>query len=542
MPILKARIDRWVIPIDLTPDGGNLILKFPYNKYLVEEVKNMEKTPPGWEAANKQWIVKNTKRNLFTLDTLCCGPRSDVYYSQIPHIDEPDLWVHQQDILDHEMARKRAIVAAEMRVGKTRPTLRAIELSKYDEAWWVAPKSALRGLEFELKKWNFQKVVHLLTYDKFTNMDSLDLPGFIVFDEAQKLKTPDSLRGKKAREISEALIDLYDGEEYVILLSGTPSPKDPSDWWNLTEVARPGWLRESSKMALQRRLANMTEKEGSVGQKYWHLESWKEEEVSYLHKRLAKLTIVKLKKDCLDLPQKIYEERVLPLSNQIKLIAKTIVANELSTLTALNKLRQLADGFQYEKGYDEDKSAYVRTGTNYVGSPKWEAFENDLDENEDLGRLVVYSGFEGSLVQLTQLATSKGWVVLQISGKGYHVKFPPDWEGPEHTVDDCLKAMDRSLDDKTIEKLVVNAQADAASTGLEFSATATVVYFSNSNNGDARMQSEDRPYSNNMDKCRGLRIVDYIYLPTDRKCLEKLKLKKDLQSLSMGDLKNAFQS
>ena len=35
----------------------------------------------------------------------------------------------------------------------------------------------------------------------------------------------------------------YSMEGYVLELSGTPAPKMPVDWWSLTEIAWPGFLR-----------------------------------------------------------------------------------------------------------------------------------------------------------------------------------------------------------------------------------------------------------------------------------------------------------
>jgi hypothetical protein len=56
------------------------------------------------------------------------------------------------------------------------------------------------------------------------------------------------------------------------------------------------------------------------------------------------------------------------------------------------------------------------------------------------------------------------------------------------------------------------------------------------------MQSEARAHSDNMDKVRGLTVIDYCLLPTDKKIRDRLMMKKDLQSLSMGELKQVFTS
>jgi SNF2 family DNA or RNA helicase len=97
-----------------------------------------------------------------------------------------------------------------------------------------------------------------------------------------------------------------------------------------------------------------------------------------------------------------------------------------------------------------------------------------------------------------------------------------------------MSEMDASSNENILNKLVILAQADSASTGLEFSAAPKIIYYSNSFNGSARMQSEDRVHSMNT-KSSPL-IIDYIHLPTDELVLKNLKTKKDLQSISLGEV------
>ena len=534
-----ARFGKYKVPVRVDADGAALILTFPYFDKLVDEVKGMDLIPPGWDAANKCWRVKNCKRNLFTIQVWTGKGAIERYDAPIKdHISfEHTFWGHQVDMFNFIMSRHRCILAAEMRTGKTYPSLKAVE-TVGAHTWWVAPKSALRGLQNELKKRDFRGNLKLITYDSFATMvhgeQFTDVPKFLVFDEMQKLKNPTSKRGEAARIISELMEDEYKGEEYVVGLSGTPAPRDPSDWWNLAEVTRPGWLRESSQAKLLKRLAVMEQQEGQVGQIYLKNTGWKQDEVAYLYKRLSGLVLVKLKKDCLDLPPKSYDVRTLVCSAKVKLICRTIVNQETSILQATQKLRQLSDGFLYENEADECGKMH-RVGTKFIGTPKLDELTQDIEEHEDIGRLVVYAGFQGSVDLITEKFVSLGWIVLQIDGRGWKVF-------GEHTTEECIDAMDRSLDTGAIERLAVVAQSDSAGTGLEFSATPTVIYYSNSDSGDARMQSEDRPYSNNMDTQRGLRIIDYCYLPTDAKMLARLKEKKDLQSLTLGELKKEVEN
>jgi len=561
---IKCKFGNKALPVVVTPIGDQLWVNFSFFRPMIEEVKSME--GKKWHPELKTWAVANTSRNIFAFDILMNGSKIAVYDKDIEDWYRKDMlmylsfWKHQQSMYNDIMTRKRVLLAAEMRTGKTRPTLKAIENADCQYAWWVAPTSALRGLPSEIEKWGFEGKLYTMTYDKFTTnavaiLEGGDVlappfPKFIVFDEIQKLKNPTSNRSKAARGLVDAMQDKWAGKEYVVGLSGTPSPKDPSDWWNLCEVTRPGFIRESNKHMFERRLGEWEQREGAVGNKYWHLVEWKEEEVELLSKRLKGLVCVYLKKDCLDLPDKMYEVVYLPPSKKILRVAKTIADNAPNVITAINKLRQLSDGFQYEKGYDEVKNREVRIGTNFIGSPKVDRLREDLENHEGVGRIIVYAGYQGSIDVICETCCDEDWTVLQVDGRGWKVYISStdyariderlldlDWV---QNTDNLLHEMDRSADTGTVRKLAFVAQTDSAGTGLELSASPTVIYYSNSNNGDGRMQSEDRPHSNNMDKVRGLTIIDYIHLPTDEKIRDSLLRKKNLQSMSMGDLKSSF--
>jgi len=513
-------------------DATDITLSFNYYKPLVEEIKaSMEARQ--WDGRNKLWRMKKTPRNLFVLDYLMGKKPYAKYDEPLTNFNNPGFWYHQNKMYAHVMQRKQVIIAGEMRTGKTRPVLKAIVDTQCDGAWWVAPKSALKGLKKELIKWNFPFKIYLMTYDKFRRIfhGSLEIvPKFIVFDECQKLKNPRSKQGQLARQLAQCQKEKYGDDRYLALLSGTPAPKDPSDWWNICEVACAGFLRESSKTALQNRLGVYEQREGNVGQKYWHLLEWKKAEVELLHKRLSGLVEVFLKKDCLDLPQKMYNVIDIPVSTAYSQAAKMLKDSEIQAAQLLNKLRQLSDGFQYIQEIDEVRAKKDKEAKFFPDCPKDAQLVEDLAEFEDVGRMIVYCGFQATLDKITAICIREGWAVLKVDGRGWHAL------NTTLSVDECLSEMDGSLNQGKIPKLVFCAQADAASTGLELSSSPIIIYYSNSFSGGARMQSEDRPHSNNMDKSRGLEIRDYNHIPVDLLTRDNLLAKKTLQSITMGDI------
>lgn len=532
--------NRRKIPVVIGEDDTNITLSFNYYKPLVEEVKaSMESRQ--WDGKNRLWKMKKTDRNLFVLSYLKGEQPYERYNASIIEsilLDAlptrmPDFWSHQYNMYKHIALRMQVIIAGEMRTGKTLPTLQAIIDMECDGAWWIAPKSALRGLKIELTKWNFPLKIHLMTYARFRRIftgSPVLVPKFIVFDECQKLKNPRSKQGQLAKELAHCQKEKYGNDRYMVLLSGTPAPKDPSDWWNITEVACPGFLREGSKTALMNRLGEYEEREGNVGQKYWHLLQWKKKEVEKLHKRLDGLVEVFLKKDCLDLPQKIYNTISLDIASEYMRASSMLKGSETMAAQLLNRLRQLSDGFQYINTPDEVTATTKRTTKYFPNCPKDVQLKEDLEEFEDIGRVIIYCGFQASLDKIVATCIKANWAVLKVDGRGWHAL------NTIKTVDECLIEMDGSLNLGKIEKLVFCAQADAASTGLELSSSPIIIYYSNSYNGAARMQSEDRPHSMNMDKSRGLEIRDYLHLPVDALTRNNLLTKKTLQSITMGDI------
>jgi SNF2 family DNA or RNA helicase len=529
------------LPINAEEKEDKIFLSFQFNKDLINTVKS-EFESARWE--KPYWVIPKTKRNLNVLSLLTrsSDPLANLYKpikdqrTNLRFTPLAPLWEHQWEIVNTELTKERCIIAGEMRIGKTLPTLSVLNYLNQTEpdfeAWWVAPKSAINGLKLELRKWGIsqyrkgEKWLKLMTYDFFRKLSSVNnfSADCIVFDEAHKLKNP------KAQVTQAALATEC---RYLFLLSGTPSPKDPTDWWSLTEITYPGFLRESTKAKLANVLGKFEERQGQVGQMYYHLIEWKIDQVERLHRRLKPLILVLLKKNCLSLPPKLYTEVNLPISDDyIKAIAFVDLKMGKGT-EALNRLRQLSDGFMYQTnplpdGTSERKTVYLPS------CPKDEQLLSDLEELSDKleqPRVVIYCGFQGTIDKLVKIIPSD-WAILKIDGRS--------WEAlnTTHSTQSLLSEMDASSS-KVIDKLLVLAQADAASTGLELSAAEKVIYYSNSFSGAARLQSEDRAYSFNNSN---LEIVDYIHLPTDKLVKDNLLLKKDFLAITLGEIVESLKS
>ena len=132
--------------------------------------------------------------------------------------------------------------------------------------------------------------------------------------------------------------------------------------------------------------------------------------------------------------------------------------------------------------------------------------------------------------------------MLKVDGRGYN-GFNTD--GTPLDVDELMDAMDRSHPKRQellekYPKLIVVGQPGAGGMALTFTMAPTMIFFSNSFDGGARPQAEDRFHRIGMDTNRAATVKDYLCLPSDKLVLTNLKKKKKLANLSMGEVDDAF--
>jgi hypothetical protein len=604
------------MPANMAVEGGYIYFQFRYNKPMLEEIKNMSgahwcgfDTPPV-----KVWRVTNNHRNRFQLIYLQGGNPYEFYDRELEDFTSSrPLRMHQIQMTKHGLTRHYCIIAGEMGVGKSLSAIEIMEHSGVDDWWWVGPKGALKSVELELSKWESRVKPRLLTYDALKKVvklwkDGDKAPQGIILDESARVKNHTAQRSQAAEHVVDAIRDEHGLNGYAILMTGTPAPKAPTDWWNQAEIACPGFLREGSDKKFRDRLCLTVTAESQYGLSYPKLVTWwdnpekcgkcgklksehdpieddtwepSKNEVEFLSERLKGLVLVTLKKDCLDLPDKIYRVIDCKPTPSILRVAQVIAKTAPSTIKALTLLRELSDGFQYAEkevgtqtcslcnGTKEvqvpEKDSYAEgeevtyktvtcnlckgTGeeptyercTDDVACAKDEALVDLLDEYSDVGRLVIYAGFTGSIDKICKLCQDQGWAVIRIDGRGWSVT---DSEGIKHDcLNEALKGMDYSSKDNCrFDKLVVVGHPASGSEGLTFTASPAIVYYSNDFNGMYRMQSEDRIHRMGMDTNRGATIIDLFHLPTDKYVFDNLKLKKDLQSISLGKVQGLFDS
>ena len=659
MEDVKFRAGRRLINGKINYIDNRAYLFTPYNKILLDEIKSFDGSK--WHGYDdepvKAWSIPLSTRNKFQLDFLLGGNPYTLYdsYLETPvtHTIIYPEFKHQTELVNHALSTHYCIWAAEMGTGKTLAALIVMIESGIKDWWWFGPKSALYAITLDIKKWrrwaeenNVPKYKYPImpkvgTYNKLVKImkewDNSKAPQGVVFDEGSRLKTPTAQRTQAAMALADGIRSDWGNNGYVIQMTGTPAPKAPTDWWSQCEIACPGFLKEGNINKLRNRLAIIEQRENPiVGGSYPFLVSWRsdsaicdicgkkkedhsiinndgspnpdahvfkpcENEVERLYKRMKGLVEVRFKKDCSDLPDKIYRIIECDVPRQLQQYANSIVKLAPKVVTGLIRLRELSDGFLYDEekigneicsscngtgkakieslkdGYElldsgnilelETQKEYTNIdapdvwikdldgicthcgGTGKVDkfkrvakeipSPKETILKDLLEEFEDTGRVVIYAGFEGSLDKIEKICLKQGWSILRADGKG--------WKASEGTVEEILQAFDNSHIDKDkffdrFPKLAFIGQPGAAGMGLNLTASPVIIYYSNDFNAESRIQSEDRVHRSGMDTNRSPIIIDIINLESDRKILENLQKKKDLQNMTLGVFSDIMKS
>lgn len=671
---LMLKAGRYMRRVVVTREGNRLFLKFGYNQLLMDEVRAMEGARwHGHDEKNprKQWSILDSSRNRFQLAYLqhpgaadpqnpycwydrpleevearprrcprCRGVAGDTGCKVCSGAGVVAPYAHQVLMTRLWVTVRQCEWAAEMGTGKTLAAIMGMELSGKTDCVWVGPKSALHSVKLEFEGWESRVTPRFYTYDALKKLvetwpEGRPPPELVVFDEASRLKNPTAQRTQAARHLAEAMRQHWGRDAWVLLMSGSPAPKSPVDWWSQCEIACPGFLREGTIEKFKKRLAIIRMEDSLSGGSFPKLVSWKDDpkkcdecgevetapqhdarfmadgsdyhayrpsldEVSHLYRRMRGLVQVTFKKDCLDLPAKIYRVVECRPSQSTLNAARAIQAKSPSAIQALTLLRELSDGFQYmeeasgeegcprcrgtreveehfdasdpenpptpeefEKGYrlvyDETSDTVVPGadlkierrlatcptcgGTGLVRSykraavqvpcPKEDALRDLLDEHDEVGRVVIFAGFTGSVERCVRTCESQGWLTIRVDGRGWSSSISGDAMA-------LLKVFQYGQDD--YPRVAFVGQPGAAGMGLNLTASPSIIYYSNDFNAESRIQSEDRCHRPGMDRTRGCTIYDLCHLPSDLYVLNNLRQKRRLQDMTLGQFREALEA
>lgn len=307
----------------------------------------------------------------------------------------------------------------------------------------------------------------------------------LVVDESTRIKNPKASRTKhviKAARMATARR----------ILSGTPLTKAPTDLFSQFDCLKEGLLGTTSyaaftaqyavllqpgdpKMqAIMRKLGGKVRGTPQVvatdqdGNKMW-------KNLDKLAEMIAPHSYRVRKKDCLDLPEKIYKSLYFDLTpEQMRVYDKLkdeyeysdeTVSLSLQAIAARTKLKQVTSGFINVEG----EPRLVDPGEN----PRMDLFKEVIQDVE--GQFIVWAMFEQELLQIKKACDDAGLKSALYYGA-------TKAEERERIIDEFQRG----------EIDVFIGHAAAAGIGITLTAAETAVYYSCSYDNELRKQSEDR--------------------------------------------------
>lgn len=393
--------------------------------------------------------------------------------------------------------------------------------------------------------------------DRFT----LTFKCYAVVDESQRIKNPKAIRTEQLHKRRQRF-------PVRRILTGTPVTKAPFDIFGQYYFLDPSILRTNSYTAFKTEYAEMlpedhylvrklqggawAKKDGSPSKRVPQIIARDESgmpvyrNLDKLNRLISKHSFRVLKKDCLDLPDKIYDsipfdmtprqaevyhrmerEKRAELVHVIDRVVKEGKRNGLSEdqarlvgreLIVANKLSAMAKLQQITCGYLKlEDGEVVRMFKKVMDNPRNIAMMDVLEDVE--GPVLFWAPHRDKIDQ-----------IIECLREGYE-------DATIFRYDGSVKKTERmqAVDDFQAGKIrfgVLNP--DSAGTGLTLTAAETSFYYSNSFNLEHRLQSEDR--NHRIGTTGSVRYFDLEAIGTvDRQIVESNQAKKRIADTITGD-------
>ena len=332
----------------------------------------------------------------------------------------------------------------------------------------------------------------------------------VIVDESTTIKNLKASRTK-------TIVKLGKLAKYKRILTGSPVTKSPLDLFSQCAFLDKKLLGYDNFTVFKARYAVMfnIEKGGyqiQIPKYYVNLD-----ELEY---KLKNFSFRVRKKECLDIPDKMYVQRYIELSpeqnkayQELKILAMAKIQDEKvsfnNKLTELLKLQQVTNGF-------------VKTNDNKIvdfkSNPKLNELMNILEETDD--KCIIWANYVHNIEMIKKKLreTYGSDSVVSIYGK--------DSVEVRNTAVESFQNNDRC-------RFIVG-NPTVGGYGLTLTAARHVIYFSNSYNLEVRWQSEDRAHRHG--QTGQVTIIDIIARDTiDEMVLNSLENKIELSAKTLGE-------
>ena len=335
----------------------------------------------------------------------------------------------------------------------------------------------------------------------------------LTVDESTTIKNPKARRTK-------TLMKLAINAPYRRILTGFPITQSPLDLYSQAELLAPNMLGYTSFFSFQNRYAQIINRQLAqrtfrqvVG--YQNMEE--------LSEKVGHFSYRVLKKDCLDLPDKVYQRREVALTPEQKRVYKELqeyaiaelegaeMVSVNSVLTQLLRLHQVVCGYVKNDSGEEVE----------IPNQRMDELMSVLEEMR--GKVIIWANYRHDIKSIVNL--------LQ---KTYGAESVASYFGDTPS-EERQEIITRFQDpDSKLNYFVGNTQTGGY--GITLTAAQNVVYYSNNFDLEKRLQSEDRAHR--IGQTNKVTYVDLVAKDTvDEKIVKALRNKLNLAQEVLGDEK-----
>ena len=463
---------------------------------------------------------------------------------------------HQRKALEDSWAAEYYALFMEMGTGKSKVAIDNIavlyEAGKIDSAMIVAPKGVYDNwakgeiethfpdrIEKNVMLWRAGKSkrydtnlvdfitekfdgvkMFVINVEAFSSQKGLDAAKAFLFQNPRNMMIIDestTIKNRKALR-TKNLVALRDRALYRRILTGSPITKSPMDLFSQCDFLKDRALGFNSYFAFQARYAQVQRR--TMGHRsfqqivgYQRLEE--------LTNKLDQFSNRVLKEECLDLPDKVYVKRVVPLTNeqtnvynQMKLLALAQMdsgelATTASVLTQIMRLQQICCGFLQP---DEGDMREIKS--------------NRLDElinlsEEVQGKAIIWATYTHDIQRIADALRGR---------------FGPEAVATYYggTPQEERQEIVQRFQNRSDPLRFFIGQPKTGGYGITLTAANTVIYYSNSYDLEIRLQSEDRAHR--IGQANKVTYIDLVAPNTiDEKILTALRAKIDIASQVLGE-------
>tara|TARA_R100000231_G_C5327797_1_gene165429 strand:- start:248 stop:1681 length:1434 start_codon:yes stop_codon:yes gene_type:complete len=334
----------------------------------------------------------------------------------------------------------------------------------------------------------------------------------LIIDESTTIKNPQAKRTKYILSLSKEAT-------YRRILTGSPVTQSPMDLWSQMDFLDPEILDQTSFYAFRTRYAVMISSTAAGGtHKYQKIVKFKN--LKELGEKVAPHSYRILKKDCLDLPDKVFQKRIVELTEEQTKAYEMMRRNAIAILngeamSAPNVLTQLIRLHQIVCGHMKtDEGNMIELKSNRINE-----LMNILDETS--GKVIIWANYINDIKAIQK----------EIQ-KEYGFDSCCTYFGETKTEDRqiCINKFQDSS--SNIRFFIGNTQTGGY--GITLTEASTVIYYSNNYDLEKRMQSEDRAHR--IGQKNKVNYIDLVSPKTvDEKIIKALRNKVNIAKEISGE-------